>query len=162
MGGSFSAFGISDSTGSSTYPSLAINSSGNPVVAWVEVTSGNSEIFLKQWNGTSWEELGGSASGGGISNNSSPSRSPSLAITSSDNLIIAWHDGDLGDDEVYLKQWNGTSWEELGGSASDGGVHNSIGIAYSPSVAVNNSGYPVVAYSATAGDGIRKKARDTH
>ncbi len=50
-----------------------------PVVAWQDGAGGDQEIYLRRWNGTAWEELDGSASGGGVSNTpigASPSASP--------------------------------------------------------------------------------------
>ena len=58
------------------------------------------EIYIKQWNGSSWEEIGtGSASGGGISNTSGDSKNPSIAINDSGNPIGAWSDNTSGNNE---------------------------------------------------------------
>jgi len=153
LGGSATGGGISN-TGEAAIPSVAINDSGKPVVAWYDDSSGDYEIYLKQWNGSSWEEIGsGSASGGGISNNTGASVEPSLAINDSGNPIVAWHDGVFPDYDIYLKQWNGSSWEELGGSASGGGISDNTGGSYRPSLAINGLGNPVVAwYDNTSGD----------
>ena len=40
-------------------PSLALDSSNNPIVAWEEqLASGDSNIYSKRWNGSSWVLLG--------------------------------------------------------------------------------------------------------
>jgi len=138
LGGSATEGGISNNLYYSYSPSLAINNSGNPVVVW----SNHGHIYLKQWNGTSWEELGGSATGNGIDNNPSFSESPSLAINNSGNPVVAWN----CNYHIYLKQWNGTSWEQLGGSATGSGISNGSYESRNPSLSINNSGNPVVAW----------------
>jgi len=142
LGGSASGGGISNNSGRSLCPSLAINGSGNPVVAWNDNTSGKYEIYIKQWNGTSWEEIGaGSASGVGISDTSF---GLSLSINSLGNPVVAWNDATSGNYEIHVKQWNGTIWEELGGSVSGEGIN--INCSLVPSLAINSLGNPVVAY----------------
>jgi len=51
--------------------------------------------------------------------------------------------GEIG--MTNVKQWNGSSWEELESSASGGGISNSSGGADS-SIAINSSGDPVVGW----------------
>jgi hypothetical protein len=45
----------------------------------------------------------GSASGGGISDNSGASYSPSLAIAPDGTPYVAWHDDTNGDYEIYVE-----------------------------------------------------------
>lgn len=146
LSGSATGGGISANAGFSASPSLALNASGNPVVAWEDTTGGNSEIYVKYWDGDSWEELSGSASGGGISANGGISILPSLALDASGNPAVAWDDDTDGDNEIYLKRWTGTSWVELSSSASGGGVSSNTGFSSEPSLAVDGSGNPVVAW----------------
>ncbi len=148
--GSATDGGVSDKSGASKRPSLALDSSDNPVVAWSDNTSGNYEIYVKRWNGSSWQDIGGSASGGGISDNIGPSKRPSLALDSSDNPVVAWSDHTSGNREIYIKRWNGISWVEVGtGSATDGGISVNSGHSMRPSLALDSSDNPVVAW----GDG---------
>ena len=39
-------------------PSLALNSSGNPVVSWYEYDGTSYNIYVKRWNGSSWNSVG--------------------------------------------------------------------------------------------------------
>ena len=148
LGGSATAGGVSANAGVSLGASLALDGSGNPVVAWQDRTSGNAEIYLKRWNGTSWVELGGSATAGGISGTATDSQEPSLGLDPSGNPHVAWTEQTgLGATEaVYVKSWNGSSWVELAGSASGSGMSNTAGRAGAPSLAVDASGRPVLAY----------------
>jgi len=44
---------VSNNSGYSLSPSLQLDSSGNPCIAWEDLTPGNREIFFARWNGTS-------------------------------------------------------------------------------------------------------------
>ncbi len=206
LGASGSGGGISNSPQSASDGVVAIDSTGNPMVAWCDTASGNSEIYLMRWNGASWIELGGSASAGGISSfgiGGGSAYHPTLAVDAADNPVVAWErvapmtatwslylkrwtgaawvevgssatasgiaatgigaapslalntvghpavawqDGTSGNLEVYFKRWTGAAWEELAGSASTGGVSNTTGISEFPSLALESTGSPVIAW----------------
>jgi hypothetical protein len=151
--GSASGGGISDNNGHSGWPSLAVAPDGTPYVAWEDESGGDCEIYVKRWSGNNWEEVGtGSASGGGISDNSNDSFSPSLAIAPDGTPYVAWYDYSGGDAEIYALYWNGSSWEEVGaGSASGGGISDNSGHSRSPSLAVAPDGTPYVAWEDESG-----------
>src|SRR5262245_24037755 len=52
----------------------------HPVVAWEDDNPGNEEIYVRMWNGSAWQELAASASGGGISMTSGRSEQPVVAL----------------------------------------------------------------------------------
>jgi len=147
--GSASGGGISDNWGDSFWPSLAVAPDGRPYVAWYDDSDGDDEVYVRRWNGSSeeWEEVGsGSATGGGISSNSGSSESPSVAVAPDGTPYVAWEDYSSGNDEIYVRRWNGSNWEEVGsGSASGGGISNSGG-SESPSLAIAGDGTPYVAW----------------
>jgi len=124
--GSASGGGISQTTGFSMNPALALEPSGNPVVVWSDQSAGSSAIYLKRFDGSSWVELGaGSASNGGMSQSARWSSMPKIAITAAGTPVVAWHDVTARNSEIYVRQYRGGSWVELGaGSASNGGVSN--------------------------------------
>ncbi|MBW1996630.1 MAG: fibronectin type III domain-containing protein [Deltaproteobacteria bacterium] len=125
---------------------MALDSNGYPCVTWMSQVTGNSEIYLKCWDGVEWYEVGGSATQGGISN-SGGSWCPSIAIDDSDRIFVAWR-GFVGNkNNIYLRFWDGYAWQELGGSASEGGVSNSENYyALYPSLALDSRGNPVVSW----------------
>ncbi len=89
----------------------------------------------------------GSASGGGISNTTGDSENPSLSIATDGSVYLAWHDGSSGNDEIYVRRWNGNAWEEVGeGSASGGGISNNEGDSRFPSLAIAGDGTLYVAW----------------
>jgi len=156
LGGSASGTGIIHTgSWSGAEASLAIDSNGFIYVT-ARVQRGpylSDEIYLKVWDGTEWVELGGSASGGGISNAGGWNSSPKVAVK--DGMVyVAWtHEWEseipwVRYHAIYLKYWNGIQWLELGGSASGEGVSNApdkyMGIG---DIALDNEGNPLVAWA---------------
>lgn len=152
VGGSATGVGISDTSGNSVGPKIVVDSSGYPIVAWQDSTSGDNEIYVKQWNVSDWVEMGaGAASGGGISNNSGNSEGISIVLDTSGYPVVAWDDDSSGNDEIYIKRWNGSSWVEIGaGSATGSGISNTAGGSHIPSVAIYQ-GNPIVTWQEGAG-----------
>jgi hypothetical protein len=150
--GSASGGGISDNSGSSYAPSIAIGPDKLPYVCWYDFSAGNYEIYIRRWNGSSWEEVGaGSAGGGGISNNSGNSYSPSIVIGTDNLPYVSWDDYSNGDSEIYVRHWNGSTWEEVGaGSASGGGISDNSGSSYSSSIALSPENDPMVTWNDTS------------
>jgi hypothetical protein len=111
---------------------------------------------VRRWNGSAWEEVGaGSASGGGISNNSGDSKYPALAVAPDGTPYIAWDDTSDGDAEIYVRRWNGSAWEEVGtGSSSDGGISDNSGDSRRASVAITPGGTPYVTWDDTTGGDV--------
>ena len=154
--GSASGGGISNNAGHSSPPSLAIAPDGIPYVTWHDFSNVETEIYIRAWNGSSWAEVGaGSASGGGISNNDGNSWDPSLAIAPDGTPYVGWYDFSNEDDEIYVRAWNGSSWQEVGtDSASDGGITNSIFASRHPSFAIAPNGTPIIAWQVGNWNGL--------
>lgn len=93
--------------------SIAIGQDGNPVVAWGEYAPdafGNvSDIFVKKWNGATWNQLGIQRDYDDID------KHPALAIDPGDgNPVLAWSEGStlattyFGD--MVVEKWDGLAW----------------------------------------------------
>ncbi len=149
--GSASGGGISNNAGYSNAPSIAIAPDGMPYVAWADSSSGFAEIYVRAWDGSTWAEVGaGSASGGGISN-TGYAYAPSIAIAPDGTPYLSWADSSSGNNEIYMRRWDGSTWVEVGtGSASGGGISNT-GIAIAPSIAVAPDGKPYVVWENNSG-----------
>ncbi len=151
--------GISQTFGLSENPVLAIGSDGTTVIAWEEKNNENWEIYVKRWNGSAWVEMGpGSASGGGISDTTTRSTEPSLAVASDGRPVVAWVESqnEHSPGEIYVKVWDGSAWVANGAdSASGGGISNSEeSYSYNPSLAIGPDKMPIIAWSeALAGTG---------
>ena len=143
--GSATGGGVSDNTGWSTCPSLALDSRDRPVVAWHDYAPGDRAVYIRRWNGASWDEWSvGSASGTGIAFGAG---FPSVVVESSDLPVVAWQDynGDLRD--VYVRRWDGKAWVEVGaGSASGGGISGTGTTASELFLARRTDGTMVVAW----------------
>jgi hypothetical protein len=151
--GSASDLGISqDYWEYSEQPSVAVAPDGTPFVAWHTTRAAaplDLEVYIRSWNGTAWVEVGaGSASGRGVSNTPYLSVSPSLAIAPDGTPYVAWYDSSGGNYEIYVKHWNGLTWQEMGaGSASGGGISDDGASSALPSTAVAPDGSLYVAWN---------------
>ena len=146
---SASGGGISNNSGDSVWPSLAVGPDGNPWVAWHDDTPNKTEIYVRRWTGTAWEQVGASsATGGGISNNKGDSRFVDLHVAANGQAFAAWTDSSAGNSEVYLRQWDGNAWVGLAGSASGGGISNTKTRSGRPALALSE-GLPTVAWAET-------------
>ncbi len=132
-------------SGDSVNPDIAVDSSGNPHVAWRDNTPGNEEIYYKRSadKGTSW------SSDKRLTWNSGTSRNPSIAIGLPDDIHVVWDDDTPGNYEIYYKGSfdGGANW-----SASFRETGNS-GASTSPSIVFNSQGIlHVVWYDYTPGN----------
>ncbi len=104
--------GTNSSTFNSFILSLATDAGGN-VYAAGEFFNGSRKPYVAKWNGSSWQELGGSNSYTFSSNG----YIRSLTTDAGGNVYAA---GDFknGNGNNYVAKWNGSSWQELGGTNS--------------------------------------------
>jgi Divergent InlB B-repeat domain len=147
-------------------PSLTVDSSGAPVVAFAYYTTingdavGNTDIFVTRWNGSAWTAVGpavpaadtvaGRGGAAGVSNSSDGSFNPSLAAAATGRLVLAWdEDQPTGEIYVRVRVWSGTtSWSEMGGSATGSGFNQPGTMNLEPSIAFDGDGRPIVAWTA--------------
>jgi hypothetical protein len=120
--------------------SFAQTNSGISVIAYSAYDGTSYNIYAKRWDGSNWVQLGTTLDliTGQHANN------PSLALDSSGNPTISWYEwgGASFLYNIYVKRWNGSSWVQLG-TALDVNTNSS---AYYPSLALDNSGNPVVSW----------------
>lgn len=108
-----------------------------PFVAWDEVTGTIPQLYVKQWNGSTWVQDGGALN----LNPGDGAASPS--ITSVNGVpYVAFFDGPPGAFSVYVKHWNGTAWVQDGGSVSSNVSSDST----EPSI-TSVDGVPYVAFA---------------
>jgi len=154
--GSASGGGISNNADASYAPAIAIDSQNRPVVAWVDRSDGDTEIYLKRLEGQTWVELGNSATAGGLSNNDGASLDPSVVSLANDLPLVAWTDLSGFNAEIYVRRWTGSRWAAYGNSGSDfmGGISNTSGFSDEPVAIVDRAGVVSVAWSDdSAGNG---------
>jgi len=148
--GSASQGGVS-LVGGALWPSLAIDAEGQPFVAWT-VAGGVpvfGTVYARRWSGTAWEEVGGSASGTGISGGEGGAGLVETAAAADGGLFAVWQSSWAGTSAIYLAAWDGVSWSGLGGSLAAGGLRGTQG-AERPGLAVSPDGKPTVTWQTTA------------
>lgn len=136
-----------DATRSARLPHMAVDN-GTPYVTWVESTASRDQIYVKFWNGSNWQSLGGSlntntgehAYGGQIA---IYDHTPYVAYSEAYTPDTAQH--------VYVKRWSGGSWNIQGGILNI----NATDYATSPSLAMSRWGTPYVAWSEQTGSAQR-------
>ena len=117
--------------------SLKLDGTGNPVLAWDELTSSSATTVVQLWDGSAWQELGGGVSG----------FLPSMVLDAGDRPIVAVLDTDGTNLNVEVHHWDGAAWNLLGGplSANAGDTD-----ASKPALAFDGS-QPLVAWSESDG-----------
>jgi len=101
--------------------SIALGSNDQPVVAWSEFENleNSSNVYVKQWNGAAWQQIGETV------DNVKTQRAiyPSITANSENQLSVSWWEGEIYLDEdatevfensVYFAQWDGTTWKQFG------------------------------------------------
>jgi parallel beta-helix repeat protein len=123
--GAGSAGGNGVSQSATSVRDLALTTDGAKLaVAWTQVVGTSTEIYLREDSGAGWAEPGSSATGGGVSNTTGFSQTPTLAYFGG-ALFVAWQDDTSGISEIYARRFTGGAWTAAGFEADvRGGVSN--------------------------------------
>lgn len=127
------------------WASLALDGSGQPVVAWQGTWNGRPQVWLKRWTGQAWEALGRSAEEGGVSNTSDPALVRAVRVDPKGRVLVAFWDQGNGSD-VRVSRWDGTSWSPLGVGAT-----GTRGPQTWMSLELDAQGEPMLAWEDTTG-----------
>lgn len=117
--------GIANTTVFASEPALAVASDGTVYAAWIDLRSGSRQVYVAEYSGGSWNELGGSTTGGGVSNTIDDARDVSISVTNAGNPIVTWTQTSGPFTDIYSSEYNETttSWNQLvvdnSGVASD-------------------------------------------
>lgn len=125
LGESASGGGVSDTLNSARRPSVTIDQTGAPIMAWTEIGPGGAgEIVAARWNGSEWVALGAPFETGGVSDTGG---ADFVKLINTDNgPVAAWIDRSAGAANVFAKRFDGANWVALGaGSASGNGLSDS-------------------------------------
>ncbi|HEY7118485.1 MAG TPA: NosD domain-containing protein, partial [Tepidisphaeraceae bacterium] len=155
-GGTWQSLGqISNTAGDSQAPSLAYLSS-SLFAAWQVTTANGTEIFAAKYDGIGWVSAGtGSNSGAGVSNTHGGSTAPRLASGGGQMYLVWVNDRTISITgntiALYARRWNGTSFaEQVPGDASGKGINPATYSPAAPTLAVDSSGKPFIAFADTA------------
>ncbi|MEX2185288.1 MAG: right-handed parallel beta-helix repeat-containing protein [Pirellulales bacterium] len=130
--GSATGTGVSGSLSQSIEP-VVVASGSTTYVAWADDRHGNFEIFVARHNALGWTELAGSAHGGAVSDTTTNSRRPSIAIGADGQPVVAWTEfaANGASSDIFAKRFDPAAsgglggWVSLGGSAVGGGISQS-------------------------------------
>lgn len=117
------------SVGNCTTPSLALDSSDVPHIAYYRSWPGGNDLMYTYWDGSSWSEQMVDDGWLGIVG-------PSLALDSGDNPHISYYDHD--DQRLRYAWWNGSSWIST--------LLDTTTSSTSTSLTLDSSGYPHISY----------------
>ena len=145
--------GPAGTTSRDLFAAVALDLAGNPVVAWKGrlVGPGTSTNFInvKQWNGSSWVQLGGNLM---LANRNGDTYStPSIDVDpASGQPVVAWAEESsrigigslIGAFDVVVKRWNGGAWVQLGGALN---ADPTAGAVY-PKLRIAPGGAPMVTW----------------
>ena len=142
--------------------SMIMSQSGHPTIAYVEQDlpnqgSGNKKIYVKQYNGGTWNILGDALNGvkevntnGGLESGSGYNQCISLAEDYNGNLHIAWQHEAYGKKGIIIQKYNtqSLSWEEPSNMLKD---EESV---RAPSLTIDSSGFVTLTalYDSTPGE----------
>ena len=130
-------------------PSIAVSNDGNLFVAWYEQdpVTNQTRVYVKQWDGTTWQQLGDVLNT--TSDNSASN--PSLVVDSHNRPSVAFQENDsvTGDNSIYVRRWNGSTWITVGAAVATGfAEHPSLaigkdvlGVAYTNTNGTNQAVY---------------------
>jgi len=125
-------------------PSLRLDGTGNPIVAWHERDGATNvfNIYVRRWTGTAWGSFGDALS---ARTGTTHALRPSLEVDGNGHPLVAWEEQETeaGTFHVRVHRWTGSDWISVGGFLSSVVGDTPAGFA---SLAVSSTGDPVVAW----------------
>src|ERR1700675_4151492 len=89
---------ISNDTGASFSPQMAVDSSGNINIVWTDMTPGNDAVFFSR------STTGGASfsTPKNLSSNTGNSFNPEVTVDGSGNIDVVWEDATPGNNEILF------------------------------------------------------------
>lgn len=136
---------LSNNSGESSYPAIAVDGAGNINVAWHDDTSGTNKIHYSRStdNGTSWSlpKI--------LPSNSQSSMFPAIAVDDSGNICAVWRDIFSSNTEIFFCH-SGDSGANWSGAKN---LSSSSGYSEYPKLVMDNAGNTNVVWSDDSGTG---------
>ena len=134
---------------------VAVDERGRIYVAWTERRGSFSEVYLRRWNGATWEGLAGSDQTP-VSADFGAATLSSLILDPGSGLpILAWRqEGTSGGRAIYVSAYDGQRWSGISGSASGNGISSARSPSWPALVSDNNGGLYVGWETVSAPGGI--------
>jgi len=133
-------------TAEQQYPAVAVDGSGNAVIAWEDWRSGNGAVYAQKLDGSGSKLWAADVRVNSESVTAGEWSPPTIGVDGSGNAVVTWKDERGGSDGIYAQRL------DRGGSrlwGTDVRVNSGGGMAdrWSPAVAVDGSGSAVVAWT---------------
>ncbi|AEI66029.1 hypothetical protein LILAB_20645 [Corallococcus macrosporus] len=156
--------GAPEQCGIISTPSMTLNGSQLPVVAWAEFThaggtpANDGRIYVKQRTAVGWSALGGA-----ITHHTSGTSAtqPVLRLSSTEVPVLAWQESNptgtgMTAADIHVRRWEDRQWKPLGGriSANPGETP-----ADNPALALDSDDTPIIAWSESDGTNRRVHVR---
>src|SRR5262249_61085102 len=93
-------------------PVLALDPSGNPVVAFTESDGTRVDAYVEQWDGQAWERIGDRVNP--IAGHDVQPSTLALAVGSDGAPVLSFRESDGNRNNLFVVRWTGRIWEELG------------------------------------------------
>jgi hypothetical protein len=132
---------------------LQLDQSDRPIAAWVHLDDSNKgRVIVRRWTGTEWHSVGEPLDMASSTVYSARPYPLSLQISKDNYPVVAWesHDHATQVSQLFVMQWSGSKWEQAGPPVA---VVNTNGLAR-PSLALENTNKPVIAWTDFAGGGV--------
>ena len=102
-----------------TQPALALDSQGTALIAWTQAGAAGNDVRVARYdtNGAQWLPLGTTLDLDLGSPALNDATLPAIVIDAADRPVVGWLQGG----SVYVRRWNGSAWEPVGGSGSVNG-----------------------------------------
>jgi hypothetical protein len=101
-------------TTGSQAPTLAVDATGTPFVAYTQVVGPFSRMFVRRFDGADWVNVGPNNADPVDPSASSSARENALVIGADGQPIVAW----IESSRVRVARWTGTSWNFIGDDLS--------------------------------------------
>ncbi len=131
---------------------LAIDSEGRPVVAW----SSAEGIHVRRWESEQWAPLGDVQREGTGPESTVSADAPALSADGAGGVFLAWAEAvsQGAGAGMYVRHWNGTRWEPMGGRLVYEFEATRTQHAAEPALATDSDGRPVVVWAEWRLDGL--------
>jgi uncharacterized protein YheU (UPF0270 family) len=140
------------------FPSTAINSRGDVIVAWLQNDGKHWRVYKSEKRNGSWQHPSSLDDALSPSGNVMMTR-PQVAINDTGEALIAWVQSDSSENHVYLSQSSNNQWRNP--ASLEEKISPAGGAVLGPQLALNDQGEAIIVWFQDARDGLYSIFRST-